>query len=68
MKEIKPLFIKSDKQYLLDNEQNINILKIVLDSLDIKLIATGVNSNDEQNELNKKGINIISGVMVEEIK
>ena len=68
LKEIKPLFIKSDKQYLLDNEQNINILKIVLDSLDIKLIATGVNSNDEQNELNKKGINIISGVMVEEIK
>ena len=68
LKEIKPLFIKSDKQYLLDNEQNINILKIVLDSLDIKLIATGVNSNDELNELNKKGINIISGVMVEKIK
>lgn len=67
LKEIKPLFIKSDKQYLLDNKQNINILKIVLDSLDIKLIATGVTNDVELSELNKKGITIISGSIVEEI-
>ena len=67
LKKIKPLFIKADKQYLLDNEQNIDVLKIVLDSLDIKLIATGLNNDEELNELNRKGISIISGVIVENI-
>ena len=67
LKKIKPLFIKADKQYLLDNEQNIDVLKIVLDSLDIKLIATGLNNDEELNELNRKGISIISGVIVEKI-
>ena len=37
LKELKPVFVKADKQYLLDTEQNINVLKIVLESLGIKL-------------------------------
>lgn len=67
LKELKPLFIKSDKQYLLDNKQNLNILKIILDSLEIDLIATGVSNNNELNELNKRGITIISGIIVDEL-
>ncbi len=54
LKELKPAFVKADKQYLLDTEQNINVLKIILESLGIKLIATGVNDLEEIKKLHKK--------------
>lgn len=65
LKELRPTFVKADKQYLLDKEQNINVLKIILESLNIKLIATGVNDLDELNQLGKKQITIISGRVVD---
>jgi diguanylate cyclase (GGDEF)-like protein len=67
LKELKPAFVKADKQYLLDTEQNINVLKIVLDSLGIKLIATGVNDFDEITKLHKKGIDVVAGMVVDKI-
>lgn len=67
LKELKPIFVKADKQYLLDTEQNINVLKIVLESLGIKLIATGVNNIEELDSLNKKGIRLISGMIVDNL-
>lgn len=67
LKKLKPIFVKADKQYLLDTEQNINVLKIVLDSLGIKLIATGVNNQEELNSLNKKDIRLISGMIVDKL-
>ena len=36
LRDLKPIFVKADKQYLLDTNQNINILKIILNSLGIK--------------------------------
>ncbi len=67
LKELKPAFVKADKQYLLDTEQNINVLKIVLESLGIKLIATGVNDIDEIKKLHKKGIDVVAGMVVDKI-
>lgn len=65
LKELRPAFVKADKQYLLDMEQNINVLKIILESLNIKLIATGVNNLEELNQLEQKQITIISGRVVD---
>lgn len=65
LKELRPAFVKADKQYLLDLEQNINVLKIILESLNIKLIATGVNNLEELNQLEQKQITIISGRVVD---
>ena len=67
LKELKPVFVKADKQYLLDTEQNINVLKIVLESLGIKLIATGVYNIEELDSLNKKEIRLISGMIVDKL-
>lgn len=65
LKELRPSFVKAEKQYLLDMEQNINVLKIILESLNIKLIATGVNNLEELNQLEQKQITIISGRIVD---
>ncbi len=67
LKEVKPIFVKADKQYILDAQQNINVLKIVLDSLGIEFIATGVNELSEIDELNKKGISVVAGMVVDKI-
>lgn len=67
LKELKPAFVKADKQYILDAQQNINVLKIVLDSLGIELIATGVNDLDEIESLNQKGIKVVAGMVVDKI-
>ncbi|MDY0365949.1 MAG: LapD/MoxY N-terminal periplasmic domain-containing protein [Arcobacteraceae bacterium] len=67
LKELKPLFVKSDKQYLLDTDQNINVLKIVLDSLGVNLIATGVSSLAEIEKLQSKGIELVSGMIVDSL-
>ncbi len=67
LKEVKPIFVKADKQYILDAQQNINVLKIVLDSLGIEFIATGVNELSEIEELNKKGISVVAGMVVDKI-
>lgn len=67
LKEIKPIFVKADKQYILDAQQNINVLKIVLDSLGIEFIATGVNELSELEALNKKGITVVAGMVVDKI-
>ena len=67
LKELKPIFVKADKQYILDTQQNINVVKIVLDSLGIEFIATGVNELAEIEELNKKGISVVAGMVVDKI-
>jgi EAL domain-containing protein (putative c-di-GMP-specific phosphodiesterase class I) len=67
LKELKPAFVKADKQYILDAQQNINVVKIVLDSLGIEFIATGVNELAEIEELNKKGISVVAGMVVDKI-
>ena len=67
LKELKPVFIKADKQYLLDTQQDINMLKIIMESLNLQLIATGVNDMEELNILFKRGIKSISGKIVDKI-
>lgn len=67
LKKIKPSFVKVDKEYLLGNVQNINILKIILESLGINLIATGVNSIEELNLLYENNITIITGRVVDDL-
>ena len=66
-KELKPVFIKADKQYLIDTQQDINILKIIMEFLNLQLIATGVNDMEELNILFKRGIKSISGKIVDKI-
>jgi diguanylate cyclase (GGDEF)-like protein len=68
LKELKPVFVKADKQYILDAQQNTNVLKIVLDSLGIEFIATGVNDISEIETLNKKGIYVVAGMVVDKIE
>lgn len=67
LKELHPLFIKADKQYLIDVHQNINMLKIILEAFDIKLIATGVESNQEIDILKKKNITFVSGKIADKL-
>lgn len=66
LKELKPLFIKVDKQYIFNMEQNINILKIILESLGVELIATGVSTLKEVNRLCEKDVKIVAGSVVEQ--
>ncbi|RBQ31997.1 diguanylate cyclase [Arcobacter sp. FW59] len=61
LKELKPLYIKASKFFLLESRQSLNMLKILTQSLDIKLVATSVDEVAEIKTLEEIGINAISG-------
>lgn len=67
IKELQPLFIKADKKYLMDISQNISMLKIILESFDIKLIATGIININQMEILENKNISIISGKIADKL-
>ncbi len=46
IKEQRPTYIKSSKSFLIESKQSLNILKILTQSLGIKLIATSVEDKD----------------------
>lgn len=61
LKELRPLYIKASKFFLLESRQSLNMLKILTQSLDIKLVATSVDELEEIKTLEEIGINAISG-------
>ena len=68
LKELKPLYIKASKHFLLESTQSLNVLKILTQSLDIKLIATSVNKTSDVSILSKIGINAICGPVMQDLK
>lgn len=67
LKELKPSYIKASKYFLLESTQSLNVLKILTQSLDIKLIATSVNDISEIDILSKIGINAICGPIMQNL-
>ena len=68
LKELKPLYIKTSKYFLLESTQSLNVLKILTESLDIKLIATSVTSFKDIDVLSDIGINALSGPVMENLQ
>jgi EAL domain-containing protein (putative c-di-GMP-specific phosphodiesterase class I) len=65
--ELKPLYIKASKHFLLESKQSLNVLKILTQSLDIKLIATSVTEVEELDILSKIGINAVCGPIMKDL-
>lgn len=68
LKELKPLYIKASKYFLLESRQSLNMLKILTQSLDIKLVATSVDDVSELTTLEEIGINAVSGSVMSKLK
>jgi len=56
LKELKPRFIKAHKNFILDSQQNINLIKIMVQSLGLEIIVDDVENEDEVNALKKLGL------------
>lgn len=67
LKELKPLYIKASKYFLLESRQSLSVLKILTQSLDIKLIATSVSKVSDIEILSEIGINAISGPIIQNL-
>ena len=65
--DLKPLYIKASKYFLLESKQSLNILKILTQSLDIKLIATSVDEIEELNLLSEVGIHAVCGPVMKNL-
>jgi len=61
LKELKPMYIKASKLFLLESKQHLSILKILTQSLGIKLIATSVDEISEIEILKQIEIDAVSG-------
>ena len=68
LKELKPLYIKASKYFLLESIQSLNVLKILTESLDIKLIATSVSKPEDIGVLSDIGIGAVSGPVMGKLK
>ncbi len=69
LQELKPTFIKSEKDFFLSIEEyNLNALKILADSVDIDLIAVSVMDKESLEKLQKRDIHIVQGRVVELIQ
>ena len=67
LKELKPLYIKASKYFLLESRQSLSVLKILTQSLDIKLIATSVSKVSDIEILFDIGIDAISGPITQNL-
>lgn len=69
LQDLRPNYIKAESIYFLgQNEQSLNALKLITDSLGISLIATGVMDMQTLNKLQDKNITIIQGRATEMIE
>jgi len=69
LQDLRPLYIKGEPSYFISqNEQSLSALRLITDSLDISLIATGVMSLDTLELLETKEIHIVQGRVAEMIK
>ena len=68
LKDINPRYIKADTQFLLDQSQDaINTLQVITNSLDIAIIATGVQTKEDVEKLQKYNIFIFQGSIADSI-
>ena len=66
LKDINPKYIKVDAQFLLDQSQDaIASLQVITNSLDIVIIATGVESKEDMEKLQKYNIFTFQGSIAE---
>jgi len=69
LQDLKPAYIKAESTYFLtQSTQSASALKLIADSLSISLIALGVTEMKTLEELQKKGIHTVQGILTEEIK
>jgi len=61
LKDLKPMYIKASKLFLLESKQHLSVLKILTQSLGIKLIATSVDEISEIEILKQIEIDAVSG-------
>ncbi len=66
LKEQKPEFIKLNR-YFLETSENLDVLKIIKESLDIEVIATSIDDDKDLDFINKKGIKLITGIVTEKL-
>jgi len=66
LQELRPTYIKGEPNYFMSqNRHTIAALKQITDTLNISLIATGVNDIKEVKQLQEKGIYLIQGKVTE---
>lgn len=69
LQDLVPSYIKAESSYFLgQNDQSLNALKLITDSLGISLIATGVIDIETIDDLKDKDITIIQGRVTEIIE
>jgi diguanylate cyclase (GGDEF)-like protein len=56
LKVLKPKYIKADKSFILDNEQNLNLINIIMESIGIEIVVSGIEDEDQIGYLIQKGI------------
>jgi len=62
LQDLRPVYIKGEPSYFISqNEQSLSALRLITDSLDISLIATGVMNMDTLEQLEAKEIHIVQG-------
>jgi len=66
LETIKPLYIKGDSSYFIKKDiKALSALRLITDTLEIKLIATGVVDKNMLKSLQQRGIYIVQGSVVE---
>jgi diguanylate cyclase (GGDEF)-like protein len=56
LKVLKPKFIKADKSFILDNEQNVNLVNIIMESIGVEIVVTNVEDEGQIGYMMQKGI------------
>ncbi len=69
LQDLRPIYIKGEPSYFISqNEQGLSALRLITDSLDISLIATGVMDMETLEQLEAKEIYIVQGRVTEMIE
>lgn len=53
LKELKPQYIKASKNFILDSQQNIGLIKIIMESIGLDIVVVDVENEEEVQELKK---------------
>ena len=68
LKELNPTFIKADIPFLLDQSKDyMSALQVIMDSLGIDLIASGVSTLEELEQLSQTDIKIVQGAVTDKL-
>lgn len=59
LKDLRPKYVKTSKNFLLDRAQNVNLLKIIMESIGLGIIVTDIEGKEEVDSLKKLGVRYI---------